>query len=147
MNADIGYPGKIHCLRDKTSNLTIVVPREVDGDNLSSSLKSTIAKEDRFVGANFIFHYSCEHEFIDVLGQVDKGIGVEVVTRFLGGCTAETFAIGGALNDLPILQAVNYPICPANAVLEVQNLCTTKGHLSDASYIAAVTTWLLQIKS
>lgn len=142
VTSDIGYSGQISSLRDKTSNLTIEVPNGVDGDDLLSSLKASIANEDQFSGDNFVFHYSRAHGLIDVMGQVDKGMGVKVITKFLDGSTADTFAIGDGLNDLSMLQAVNYPICPANAELEIQDLCKAKGHRSDASYIAAVTSWL-----
>lgn len=142
---DLSFPEPIQCLPDKTANLTMRVPSEVDGDDLLSSLKTAILSDERFVGAEFVFHHNRSDGFIDVMGQIDKGMGVEVVTKFLGGNWAETFAIGDGLNDLPMLHAVSYPICPANAVMEVQDLCRAKGYCSDASYIAAVMTWLSQV--
>jgi hydroxymethylpyrimidine pyrophosphatase-like HAD family hydrolase len=140
--ADMGYPGLISCLDDKTSNLTLRIPSEVDGDSLLSALQASILNEENFAGVEFVFHHNRADGFIDVMGEIDKGMGVELVTRYLGGSYAETFAIGDGLNDLPMFHAVNYPICPANAMVAVQDLCKARGYRSDASYIAAVTTWL-----
>lgn len=145
--AKIGYPEVMLCMHEKTSNLTIHIPDDVEGDELMSSLKAAIANDDSFSGDNFVFHHNRADGFIDVMGLIDKGMGVEVVTRYLNGNFAETFAIGDGLNDLPMLHAVNYPICPGNAVLEVQELCSAKGHRSSANYIAAVTNWLSQVDS
>lgn len=142
---DIGYSGAIHYLRDKTSNLTIQVPHDIDGANLLSALKASIATAGAFKSDNFTFHYSSAFGLVDVIGQVDKGMGVKVLTKFLGGSAADTFAVGDGLNDLPMLHAVNFPICPANAEPEVQDFCKVNGLASNASYIEAVTSWLSQI--
>lgn len=143
----VGYSGIFHYLRDKTSNLTIQVPHDVNGDDFLLSLKASIATEAAFGEDNFVFHYSRAFGLVDVMSQADKGMGVKVLTKFLGGSTADTFAVGDGLNDLPMLHAVNYPICPANAEPEVQNLCKVKGLVSNASYIGAVTSWLSQVEN
>lgn len=143
--SSVGYSGIFHYLRDKTSNLTIQVPQDVDGDDLLSSLKASIESEGAFESDIFVFHYSRAFGLVDVMGQVDKGMGVKVLTKFLGGSTADTYAVGDGLNDLPMLHAVNYPICPANAEPEVQDFCKVNGLVSNSSYIGAVTSWLSQV--
>ena len=88
----------------------------------------------------FVYHWSRPERFIDVMGLMDKGLGVELVHEFLQ--PSHTFAIGNGLNDLAMLRTVDHPICPANAEREVIEYCRANGSVSSHSFIAALQDFL-----
>ena len=127
---------------DKTSNLTIRVPENVDGDRLMSALEQLIASHEILSNYLFVYHHSKSDGYIDVMGKMDKGIGVELALKFLDGHIGDTIAIGNGLNDLPMLSAVAHPVCPASSVNTVKHLCREKGHLSQHDFITTTTEWI-----
>lgn len=54
-------------------------------------------------------------------GVKDKGVKLAEVLAELGVPLEETAAMGDDWNDLPVLGRVGYPMCPADAVSEVQS--------------------------
>ncbi len=125
---------------DKRSNVTIRVPKELDGDELMDKFRTLI--ERRFPTDRFEYHHSRSDGFIDVMGQVDKGMGVQLALTHLQAPHLETAGIGNGLNDLPMLEAVDLPICPSNAEPEVKAYCAQNGLVSEHAYIQAATEWL-----
>jgi HAD superfamily hydrolase (TIGR01484 family) len=126
----------------KEVSLTISVPALLDGGLLLSTLRQLIESQTEFSPDHFVYHHGISDGFIDVTGAIDKGTGVTVLARHLGKELADTMAIGNGLNDLPMLEAVGLPICPANAEQPVKRLCQARGLVSNHNYINAALEWL-----
>ena len=137
----LGFSGTLMNGAGPSASLTLKVPDELDGHNVLSVLEKLVQANDTFQGDRFVYHYGSEG-FIDVVGQVDKGIGVEIVVEHLGGNIKKTVGIGNGTNDLPMLEKVGLSLCPANSDHEVKALCTERGFVSDRDYIDATFTWL-----
>ena len=140
----VGWRNRFEYLADKTSNLTIAVPNTVDGAHLMQTLQEIIGHHPEFGAENFIYHHSRTDGFIDVMGNMDKGLGVELALEFLGAEHQQSVAVGNGLNDLPMLEAVALPICPASSEPEVRGLCAARGVDSHADYIDTTKVWLRQ---
>lgn len=138
------FDGVLQVKADKTLNLTFAVPPQVDGDAAVDQLRLLVDRETSFAADGLIYHYSRSNRFIDVMGTMDKGLGVHLTVDYLAGEMSRTAAIGDGLNDLPMLEAVAVPVCPANAEPAVQDLCERRGYRSAASWIGAGHAWLDQ---
>ena len=138
----LGYDGPVGAQLDKRSNLTLPIPDGIDGDVMMASLENIVAAQPQFAAEAFVYHHSRGDRFVDVMGTMDKGLGVELVLRFLEEHRDNAVAVGNGLNDLPMLQAVGLPICPANAEPAVRAFCLDKGHVSPFAYIDATNAWL-----
>lgn len=136
----------LHCEADQNANLTFAVPAELDGDAVMAALQAIISADPLFQSDAFVYHHSRSDRFIDVMGQMDKGLGVEVTIEHLRGHHSPTAAVGNGLNDLPMLRSVNLPICPANAEQPVREACARDGLVSSQSFVAAVKDWLRKVR-
>ena len=133
----VGYEGVLRRQEDQNANLTLAMPRELDGEKVIEALEHIVASEPTFRGDSFVYHYSRSDGFIDV-GHMDKGLGVEVALQYLDGDPARTAAVGNDLNDLSMLRQVALPICPANAEELVKEACAKDGVVSPHNFIGAV---------
>ncbi len=147
LSARLGLASPIEIEGNQQGNLTIPVPMALDGDNLLETLKQLLEAHHLFEDVAFSYHHSRPERFIDVMGAADKGLGVEMIVRLLGGDIERTAAIGNGLNDLPMLEKVGMPICPANAEVEVLEYCSARGTVSDHGFLVATRSWLTQLTS
>ena len=138
----LGFKGTLVPHGGKEVSLTLSVPASLDGGELLSTLRSLIESNTAFSDDDFVYHHGASDGFIDVTGEVDKGTGVAVLTRHLGRNFEDTVAIGNGLNDLPMLEAVDFPICPANSEAPVKKLCSERGRMSSCNYIDAALEWI-----
>ncbi|MFT7549390.1 MAG: hypothetical protein ACI9VI_003249 [Candidatus Azotimanducaceae bacterium] len=138
----MGYEGQLETALDKTSNLTFFLPPELDGDVVVLTLKELIASHEVFGSETLVYHHSRWNRFVDVMGTMDKGIGLSITMDYPGFKVEQAAAIGDGLNDIPMLQTAAFPICPANAEDEVKQLCRDRGYVSSSSYIGASLDWL-----
>ncbi len=141
----MSYAGALLHQPDKSWNLTFAVPGELDGDEVFAQLQSLISSSPDFAAAQFTYHYSRWNRFIDVMGGMDKGLGMAAVMALLGLSNPHTAAIGDGLNDLSMLQQARTPVCPANAEPAVIDLCGADGYVSDKRFIAATEDWLSRL--
>lgn len=126
----------------KSANLTMPVPKGRDGDIVMAALEKIIQEQHVFAEDAFTYHHSRSDGFIDVMGTVDKGIGVELAIAYLGYDISQTAAVGNGLNDLPMLNMVGLPICPGNSEPQVKSLCEDVGLSSQHHFIDATKAWL-----
>ena len=143
----LGYPRALVAQPDKTNNLTFHVPEDLDGDAVLATLKALIQSEPEHQHDRFVYHYSGWNRFVDVMGIMDKGIGLTLTMAHLNTSMKQSAAIGDGLNDIPMLSAAQLPICPQNAELKVQQLCQTAGIVSSSSYINATLDYLKTLKN
>ena len=54
---------------------------------------------------------------------VDKGIGLEMLCKYLSIPVEETIVVGDSFNDLPILRKAGLSVAVANAREQVRELC------------------------
>lgn len=137
----LGFGGRLTNGAEQTANLTFKVPGELDGEQVLKALKKLVSANAAFQEDRFVYHYGPEG-FVDVVGQIDKGIGVEIVAKHLGGDLKNTAGVGNGVNDLSMLEKVGFSLCPSNAESEVKALCTERGFVSDHSFINATVVWL-----
>ena len=137
----VGHDGTLTVLA-KNTNLTISTPDPIDGSVLLSALRNLIEVQPEFSEDRFVYHHSKPDGFVDVMGTMDKGLGVELLVRHIDGEFGDTVAVGNGLNDLPMLESVALPVCPANAEPRVKALCRARGHLSSHVYIDTISEWL-----
>ncbi len=130
----------------KDANLTVVIHESLPGEALIDTLRELIEGHNLTWLDHLVFHHSSSEGYVDVMSLVSKATGVEIVKRMHPGQTVETFAVGNGLNDLPMLRAVDYPICPNNADDEVREFCTNAGgEISPHSYIEASIDWVSRL--
>ncbi len=97
---------------------------------------------------DLVFHHNDTDGYVDVMGPLDKGDGVELITSLFSStqvpsAAINTIAVGNGLNDMPMLQAAEIPVCPANAEPEVKAYCRNHpGVVSDYEFIHATLDWL-----
>jgi len=139
---ELGYSGVIEPTLDKNYNLTFLLPLEMDGDRAVATLRKLIATQPEFVDEPFVYHHSRWNRYLDVMGSMDKGIGLSLTMHYLGFDVAQSAAIGDGLNDMPMLQTAGVPICPTNAEAAVRELCRDNGYVSSSAYIGATYDWL-----
>jgi len=140
----LDYSGSFERQRDKQWNLTFWVPEDIDGERVNAALKRLLAKQAETPVSRLEFHYSQWNRYLDVMAEMDKGFGVALVLERLGIERKYSAAIGDGLNDLPMLQAVALPMCPANAAMEVVAACREGGHVATRPYLDATLDWLKQ---
>ncbi len=138
----LGYSGSMPRQTDKRWNLTFLIPDDVDGDLVFATFKALVVSQPEFQQASLVFHYSRWNRYLDVMAQMDKGLGAGLVLEHLGIDRRYSAAIGDGLNDLPMFRDVGLPICPANAEREVVELCRAQGYVAAGSYVAATMDWL-----
>jgi len=139
--------GTLNVEVDKSSNLTFRIPPSLNGDLVIKRLKKLIAAQTNFRSDRFVYHYSSWNHFVDVMGLMDKGIGLSLVMEDLKLDPTCAAAIGDGLNDLPMLLLAGRSLCPANAVAAVRQYCEENGYASSASYIDATFDWLASLDS
>ena len=136
LSAALDIVSRLDHERDQEANLTFSVPEELDGEHVLATIEAVIKNEPQFAGDDFAYHWSRPERFIDVMGHMDKGLGVELMREFLD--PTYTYAIGNGLNDLAMLKAVDHPICPANAETDVIEYCQGAGSVSEHGFIASL---------
>ena len=127
---------------DKSWNLTVSVPDELDSDAVFEHLQRLVEGHESLSQASFTYHHSRWNRFIDVMSTMDKGIGVALVMEHLGIDASLSAAVGDGLNDVSMLERVGTPVCPANAESRVVELCRTHGYASRRDYIDATIDWI-----
>jgi hydroxymethylpyrimidine pyrophosphatase-like HAD family hydrolase len=137
---EVNEPLELH--GNKSANLTIPVPKYKDGDVVMAAFEQLILEQPEFAEDSFIYHHSRSDGYIDVMGTVDKGLGVELAIGYLGYDPSQTVAIGNGLNDLAMLSKVGIPICPENAEPLVKDMCENSGISSEHRFIEATKAWL-----
>ena len=143
--AAVDYSERLPYARDKSWNLTFSVPDALDGDEVFNNLKALIRREPQFQQAGFVYHYSRWNRFIDVMGTMDKGLGMIATLAHLRMDSPRVAAIGDGLNDLSMLKRATIPVCPANAEAQVIELCQSSGYASKHHFIDGTTDWLAQL--
>jgi len=143
----LGYTGTMEAQLDKTKNLTFHLPDGIDGDTALRTLKELINSQSEHQQDQLVYHYSRWNRFVDVMGTMDKGIGLTLAMAHLGIDIERSAAIGDGLNDIPMLMAAALPICPQNAESKVKNLCEPSGTVSSSSYINATLDYLESLRN
>ena len=133
---------EIATAEDKTSNLTFTLPRDADGDIWMDALKRLIEVDFGADTGSLIFHHSAPEGFIDVMPQVDKGMGLQLLQAKYQHESFASVAVGNGLNDLPMLEVADIAVCPSNAEPEVIEYCRQRGHVSDRSFVGGTFDWL-----
>lgn len=143
--AIMGYSETITHASDKSWNLTFNVPESLDGDTVLEELRRLIEEVPDFQNSEFVFHYSRWNRFLDVMGRMDKGLGMAAVSELLGIENNQTAAIGDGLNDLSMLERAAIPVCPANSEPRVIQLCGSRGYVSNGQFIDGTFDWIGQL--
>ena len=132
----------------KSANLTLDARGHPDARVVFDALQE-IAKAEAPVNFNeLVFHFSEADGYVDALGKVDKGDGIKVIKSILADNelseqSLTVFAVGNGLNDMPMLELANMPICPANSEHEVKAYCHSRsGFVSEHQCIDATIDWL-----
>ena len=140
--------GTVVPVLDKEANLTLDARDGVDSQLIYNEIKALVNTEAPFPVNELVIHHSLADGYVDVMGKIHKGDGTEVITSLLRKLSQSTdalhtIAIGNGLNDMPMLEAVTTPMCPANAEPEVREYCHSRsGIVSEHDYIDATLRWL-----
>lgn len=135
-------------INEKQANLTLEIPDSIDCELVFEQLQQLVKIDSPFDDRELVFHNSIADGFIDVMSNIDKGDGIDIVCQQLGALNATTIAVGNGLNDLPMLQKADLCICPANSEPEVKDYCRQSGGIvSTHSYIDATLAWLAEHKA
>lgn len=133
---------------DKVANLTLDARNGLDSQLIYDVLQDVVKQNAPFDYNQVVFHHSEADGYVDAMGLIDKGDGVETVSAMLS-CThkpsrnTSTVAIGNGLNDMPMLNIASIPVCPANAEPEVREYCLShSGFVSRHDFIDATFEWL-----
>lgn len=133
---------------EKVANLTLDARDGLDTRHVYEELKAVVKSEAPVDYELLEFHHNEADAYVDVLGQIHKGHGMEVITPQLSQITSHTgsvnsIAIGNGLNDMPMLRAATTIVCPANSEPEVLEYCRARsGFVSEHGYIDATLHWL-----
>ena len=138
----LGLDSPLEIHGNQRGNLTFKVPDNQDGEALMASLHNWLTSDSPFTDTSFNYHHSRSDGFIDVMGAMDKGKGIDLAVAYLEANLDQTVAVGNGLNDLEMLQTAGLAICPANAEPEVKAICREIGMVSEHSFINATKDWL-----
>lgn len=128
---------------EKIANLTVKIPPSIDCHHAFEQLQQLVRDDSPFEHEDFVFHNSVADGFIDVMSNIDKGDGIEIVCNHLRNPQATIIAVGNGLNDMPMLEKAHVCLCPANSEPEVKEFCqNTAGIISEHSFIEATLNWL-----
>ena len=122
----------------KKANLTLRVPDEVCGDDMQEHLHRLIQQHAPMGGDSLVYHHSVSDGYLDVMAEVDKGDGVQLIRHLESTQQIRTYAIGNGSNDLPMFRHVDVCICPSNSDEAVVEFCeTNNGLISQHRFIGA----------
>ena len=122
----------------KKSNLTLRVPDEVCGDDMQEHLHRLIEQHAPMGGDYLVYHHSVSDGYLDVMAEVDKGDGVQLIRHLESTQQIRTYAIGNGSNDLPMFRHADVCICPSNSEEAVVEFCeTNNGLISQHRFIGA----------
>ena len=122
----------------KKANLTLRVPDEVCGDDMQEHLHRLIKQHAPTGGDYLVYHHSVSDGYLDVMADVDKGDGVQLIRHLESTQQIRTYAIGNGSNDLPMFRHVDVCICPSNSDEAVVEFCeTNNGLISQHRFIGA----------
>ena len=122
----------------KKANLTLRVPDEVCGDDMQEHLHRLIQQHAPMGGDSLVYHHSVSDGYLDVMADVDKGDGVQLIRHLESTQQIRTYAIGNGSNDLPMFRHVDVCICPSNSDEAVVEFCeTNNGLISQHRFIGA----------
>ena len=122
----------------KKVNLTLRVPDEVCGDDMQEHLHRLIQQHAPMGGDYLVYHHSVSDGYLDVMAEVDKGDGVQLIRHLESTQQIRTYAIGNGSNDLPMFRHVDVCICPSNSDEAVVEFCeTNNGLISQHRFIGA----------
>lgn len=133
---------------EKVANLTLDARDGLNTRHVYEELMAVVKSEAPIDYTLLEFHHNEADAYVDVLGQIHKGHGVEVITSQLSQAGSEIssinrIAIGNGLNDMPMFEAATTIVCPANSEPEVLEYCRARsGMLSERGYIDATLHWL-----
>ena len=99
----------------KKANLTLRVPEDVSGDEMLEHLRRLIEQHAPVGGEYLVYHHSVSDGYLDVMAEVDKGDGVQLIRHLEFIQQIRTYAIGNGSNDLPMFRHVDVCICPSNS--------------------------------
>ena len=121
---------------DKVGNLSFHIPEHVDGDQLLERIEALARAQ---FGADNLKHlqFLRSDRYIDILPGVHKLDGIHLLTAHLGMPLDHALAVGDYLNDLPVFEAFQRVLCPANAHPTIKALTHSKGrdgHVSEQPY-------------
>ena len=122
----------------KKANLTLRVPDEVCGDDMQEHLHRLINQHAPMGGDYLVYHHSVSDCYLDVMAEVDKGDGVQLIRHLESTQQIRTYAIGNGSNDLPMFRHADVCICPSNSEEAVVEFCeTNNGLISQHRFIGA----------
>ncbi len=128
---------------DKLANLTIVVPKDMDSDEMFAEVQKLIDKNSPFEHADFVFNHSKTDGFVDVMSPIDKGDGLCFIKELVEATDIQTISVGNGLNDLPMMMKTDLCICPSNSEPELIEYCRKRESvISEHAYIDATINWL-----
>ena len=122
----------------KLANLTLKIPPGINGDKMLRVIRQLIEIHSPLADEMLVYHHSKSDGYVDVMAEVNKGSGVEIICHLESHQPMRTYAIGNGLNDLPMFECVDLCICPANADKILIEFCNkNKGYVSGHDYIEA----------
>ena len=122
----------------KKANLTLRVPEGVCGEEMQEHLRRLIEQHAPVGREYLVYHHSVSDGYLDVMVEVDKGDGVQLIRHLESIQEVRTYAIGNGSNDLPMFRHVDVCICPSNSDASVFEFCkANNGLISQHRFIGA----------
>ncbi len=127
----------------KRANLTLGIPTDVCGDEMLDHLRRLIELHSPIAGDALVYHHSVSDGYVDVMAEVDKGDGVQLIRHLEARQQVRTYAVGNGSNDLPMFRHADVCICPSNSDGPVFDFCdANEGFISQYAYIDATLDFL-----
>ena len=122
----------------KRANLTLGIPEGVSGKEMLRHLRYLIEHHSPVANDPLVYHHSVSDGYVDVMAEVDKGDGVQLIRHLESEHQIFTYAVGNGSNDLPMFKHVDVCICPSNSDEPVFAYCkANKGVISEHAFIDA----------
>lgn len=121
----------------KAANLTVAVPDGVPGAELIGALEQLLEETPEIDSEGLLYHHN--PYYVDVLCQVGKGDGALLMLGHLGISKVHALAAGDGLNDVSMFEVLDRGFCPANADLQLQQVCRSKGGVVSTECFGAAT--------
>jgi len=134
------------CL-DKSSNLSIPMPKGMNGDETLEALRKVI--ENDFPSTFYDqLHFCYSNFFVDVIGPILKSDGGKLLALQLGYQPENCAFMGDSLNDADLFESFPHAICPKNSHQKIQQLCLEyDGYLSDKPFGLAALEFYQNLKN
>jgi hydroxymethylpyrimidine pyrophosphatase-like HAD family hydrolase len=129
---------------DKLANLSFEIPSHAEGDQVLAEVEARIRQS--FSAQDCAqFEFARSDRFIDILFDIHKLDGIELVCAYLAVPQQRALAMGDYLNDLAVFESFAHVLCPANAhprIIELTRQKGEDGHVSKYAYGAALLDFL-----